>query len=144
MLRKWPPVIVKDRQCTKPYTLQAVKKEERDIEIKLDDTIWIPTFAIHRSPENYTNPDKFDPERFSEENKGSIKPYTYLPFGVGPRNCIGSRFALLEAKVLLFKILLNFELIPTPKTRIPMQLAKDGFNHTAQGGFWFGFKKNKP
>ncbi|XP_030764632.1 cytochrome P450 9e2-like [Sitophilus oryzae] len=141
MLRKWPPIIAKDRICTKPYTLRTATKEEKDIEFKVDDMIWIPTHAIHRCPENYPNPEKFDPERFSDENKGNIKPYTYLPFGVGSRNCIGSRFALLEVKVLLFKILLNFELIPTAKTIIPLKVAKGGLNHTAEGGFWFGLKR---
>jgi cytochrome P450 family 9 len=49
----------------------------------------VPVWAIHRNPEYFPDPDKFDPDRFSEENKGKIKPFTYMPFGNGPRNCIG-------------------------------------------------------
>lgn len=51
--------------------------------------IGIPTFAFHRDPQYFPNPDKFDPERFSEENKHKIHPFAYSPFGLGPRNCIG-------------------------------------------------------
>lgn len=49
----------------------------------------IPIWSLHRDPKYYDDPEKFDPERFYDENKHKIKPYTYLPFGIGPRNCIG-------------------------------------------------------
>lgn len=49
----------------------------------------IPVFALHRDPEYYPNPDVFDPDRFTPENKKLRPPCTYLPFGDGPRNCIG-------------------------------------------------------
>ncbi|RZC39785.1 p450 domain containing protein [Asbolus verrucosus] len=101
----------------------------------------MPTYAIHRDSQYFPDPERFNPERFSEENKGNIRPYTYLPFGSGPRNCIGSRFALLETKVLFFHILSHFEIIPIEKTQIPLQLNRKSFNMTAEGGFWFGFKR---
>lgn len=53
------------------------------------DGIWVPIYGIHRDPKYYANPDKFDPERFSDANKDTIQPFSYLPFGSGPRNCIG-------------------------------------------------------
>ena len=46
--------------------------------------------------------------RFSKENKGSIDPYLYMPFGIGPRNCIGMRFALMNMKLALTKVMQNF------------------------------------
>lgn len=49
----------------------------------------IPIYGLHHDPKHFPDPEKFDPERFSEENKHNIAPNTYLPFGVGPRNCIG-------------------------------------------------------
>lgn len=57
--------------------------------MKPGEGLWLPIYAIHRDPQYYPNPKKFDPERFSDENKGNINPLAYLPFGVGPRNCIG-------------------------------------------------------
>ena len=68
---------------------------------------WIPIFAIHRDEKFYPDPEKFGPERFNDENKATLNPSVYLPFGAGPRNCIGSRFALLEGKVVLDKNIVN-------------------------------------
>jgi cytochrome P450 family 9 len=52
----------------------------------------IPAWSFHRDPQFFPDPLKFDPERFSEENKHNIQPFTYMPFGLGPRNCIGKSF----------------------------------------------------
>ena len=56
--------------------------------------------------------------RFSKENKGSINPYVYLPFGYGPRNCIGMRFALINMKLALTKVLQNFSFQPCKETQV--------------------------
>lgn len=141
ILRKWPPAVAVDRICTKPYTIQPKLPGERPLYIDVGTTVFLPIHGIHRDAEFHPEPEKFDPERFSDKNKDSIKLYTNIPFGSGPRICIASRFALLECKVLLFKILLNFELVPTDKTLIPLKLARKSLNHTAEGGFWFGLKR---
>nr|WDY85985.1 cytochrome P450 9Z213 [Pagiophloeus tsushimanus] len=141
ILRKWPPGVGVDRLCTKPYTIEPVNPDEKPVHLKVGDILLLPIQGIHRDPEFYPNPYKFDPERFSDENKDNIRPYTYLPFGSGPRNCIGSRFALLECKALFYHLLLNFEIVPTKQTTIPLKLNKGSFNHTAEGGFWLGLKR---
>ena len=51
--------------------------------------VYTPVYAMHHDPEYFPQPDKYDPERFSDENKDSIAPFSYLPFGEGPRNCLG-------------------------------------------------------
>uniref|UniRef100_V5GR19 Cytochrome P450 9e2 n=1 Tax=Anoplophora glabripennis TaxID=217634 RepID=V5GR19_ANOGL len=140
-LRKWPIAVAVDRVCTKPYTIEPTRPDEKPVHLDKDDVLWLPIFAMHRDPEHFPNPERFDPERFSDENKGNIKPYTYFPFGLGPRNCIGSRFALLETKTVIFHILKSFELVPVEKSRIPIQISKKQFNLTADGGFWFGLKR---
>ncbi|XP_017770172.1 PREDICTED: cytochrome P450 9e2-like [Nicrophorus vespilloides] len=139
-LRKWPSPIAIERVCVKPYTISAVKESESPVHIKMGDVLWVPTVGIHYDPKYYPNPDKFDPERFSEENKHNINSSTYLPFGIGPRNCIGSRFALMETKTVFFHILSKFEITVTSKTVIPVRISKKQFNLTSDGGYWLGLK----
>ncbi|KAK5641867.1 hypothetical protein RI129_010414 [Pyrocoelia pectoralis] len=88
-LRKWPPGFQLDRCCVKDYLVEPVKPHEKAFIIQKGDVVLIPTIGIHRDPHHFENPNKFDPERFNDENKTKIKPYSYLPFGSGPRNCIG-------------------------------------------------------
>lgn len=66
--------------------------------------IWIPIYAIHHDPQYFPEPKKFDPERFSDDNKSSINPLSFIPFGVGPRNCIGKYKIHTLNKYFIFKI----------------------------------------
>lgn len=75
--------------CVKQYTIPPTEKEERSIVLEKGSSITIPIVAIHYDPKYFPEPDKFDPDRFSEENKAAIVSGSYMPFGVGPRNCIG-------------------------------------------------------
>lgn len=93
-LRKWTPVVLSDRICVKDYVIEPVKEGEPRVHIPKDLVIQIPVAGIHYDPKYYPNPEKFDPDRFSDENKLSITPGSYIPFGIGPRNCIG-KFGLL-------------------------------------------------
>ncbi|XP_050297701.1 cytochrome P450 9e2-like isoform X2 [Anthonomus grandis grandis] len=132
ILRKWPPLVGIDRVCTKPYTIEPELPSEKAYHFKIGDSILLPMHGLHRDPKYFPDPLKFDPERFSEKNRNNIKPYTYLPFGSGPRNCIGSRFAILEAKALLFHLLLHFKLVPTKKTTIPLKAQTRSLNNNAE------------
>lgn len=87
VLRKWPGNGQTDRLCVKDYIFDDGDKLK--FKIEKGSSIIIPIYGIHRDPKYYPNPEKFDPERFSDENKDKIQPGTYLPFGSGPRNCIG-------------------------------------------------------
>ncbi|KAJ2939829.1 hypothetical protein O0L34_g18023 [Tuta absoluta] len=141
LLRKYPPAVGLDRMCTKDYNLGKPNDyAAKDYIIRKGDGLQIPVWAMHRDPEFFPNPDKFDPERFSEENKHNIKPFTYSPFGLGPRNCIGSRFALCEIKVMAYMLLRHMEVSPCPRTTIPAQLATGTFNILMKGGHWLRFK----
>lgn len=72
------------RTCTKEYKLPNT-----NVIIENGTPVMIPIYAIQRDPSYYKDPEKFDPERFTPENKASRHHFSYLPFGEGPRICIG-------------------------------------------------------
>jgi cytochrome P450 len=85
--------------------------------------IIISAYAMHRNPRYFADPEAFIPERFSKENEANIPHYAYLPFGGGPRVCIGNQFALMEARLILATILSRWELRLEPgQTIAPEQL----------------------
>ncbi|XP_073325890.1 cytochrome P450 3A40-like [Pagrus major] len=87
----------------------------------------VPIYTLHRDPALWSEPEAFKPERFSKENKDNIDPYAFLPFGAGPRNCIGMRFALLMMRLALVEILQKFSFVTCKETDIPLELGNDGF-----------------
>ncbi|NWW30698.1 CP3AT protein, partial [Panurus biarmicus] len=109
-----------ERVCKKTVELNGVT-------IPQGVVVVIPAFVLHRDPQYWPEPDEFRPERFSKENKETIDPYTFLPFGAGPRNCIGMRFALLVLKVAVVVLLQNFLFRPCKDTPIPLILDSKGF-----------------
>ncbi|TDH15811.1 hypothetical protein EPR50_G00013180 [Perca flavescens] len=88
--------------------------------------IMVPTWPLHRDPDLWSEPEKFKPERFSEENKETIDPYTYMPFGAGPRNCIGMRFALVMMKLAMVEILQRYSFSVCKETEIPLEMDIQG------------------
>uniref|UniRef100_A0A8D8Q5Q5 Probable cytochrome P450 6a14 n=1 Tax=Cacopsylla melanoneura TaxID=428564 RepID=A0A8D8Q5Q5_9HEMI len=110
-MRLYPLIFALNRICTKEYTVPGT-----DITIDVGTSVIIPVTALHRDARYWTDPDKFDPERFSPENKERIVPGSYVPFGLGPRMCIGNRLALLDMKILLIKLLHSFDVSPTERT----------------------------
>nr|XP_024218643.1 cytochrome P450 6a2-like [Halyomorpha halys] len=114
-MRMYPTVPTLNRSCTKDYTTPAGHK------IKKGDEIINPIWSLQRDSKYFPDPKKFDPERFSPKNKDKIKPFTYMPFGDGPRNCIGSRFGLIQTKVGIITILKNYEVHKTEETQIPLK-----------------------
>lgn len=86
-LRYWPPLAGTDRECVKDYDYDD---GQCTFTIKKGTYISIPIYGLHFDEKYWENPTKFDPDRFNDENKDKITPGTYMPFGVGPRNCIVS------------------------------------------------------
>ncbi|KAM4603947.1 cytochrome P450 3A40-like [Polymixia lowei] len=94
--------------------------------IPKDMVVLVPTWTIQRDPDVWPNPEEFNPDRFSKENKESIDPYTYMPFGAGPRNCIGMRFALLMMKLAVVEILQSFSFSMCDETEVPLEISNQG------------------
>lgn len=118
-LRLYPPGVRIERAACEDYVLG-----ETGIKIPKGCIVGIPVYAMHRDPEFFSDPDAFKPERFSKDNVGSIRPYTYLPFGAGPRNCIGMRLALQAVKLCLLHSVHNVEFVRADKTQVPLKIGK--------------------
>ncbi|XP_054740136.1 probable cytochrome P450 6a23 [Anastrepha obliqua] len=84
----------------------------------------IPTIAIHYDPEFYPDPERFEPARFTAEEIQRRPACTWLPFGEGPRNCIGMRFGRMQTSIGLIYLIRNFRFSVAPETEIPCPLEK--------------------
>ncbi|XP_062587499.1 cytochrome P450 3A11-like isoform X2 [Saccostrea cucullata] len=111
-MRLFPVAPRTDRECVRDTDINGFK-------IPKGMAVAIPIWILHHSDKLWKDPEKFDPERFTPENKAKMNPYQFMPFGYGPRICIGKRLALTEIKVAMTKILREFELTTCSKTNIP-------------------------
>ncbi|XP_060534367.1 uncharacterized protein LOC132706820 [Cylas formicarius] len=114
-LRKYPVLSFLDRRCTNTY-----KVPNSDLVIEKGIAILIPLFGLHYDQKYFPNPNEFIPERFEDMNQINKEGYYYLPFGEGPRICIGERFGLLGVKLGAINILKEFKVEKTKDTPIPM------------------------
>jgi cytochrome P450 family 9 len=134
-LRKWPPGRTTSRVCTKDYSL-IDDETGRTYDIKKGTDILIPIMEVHMDPRYHKDPEKFDPYRFSDENKHNINDSIFLPFGIGPRHCMGNRFALLEEKLILFYILSKFSIAAVESTPKSLKVSKSlGFENEIRIAF---------
>ncbi|CAG2170656.1 unnamed protein product [Oppiella nova] len=117
------------RLATRDYTLGTT-----GITLRKGDQVDIPAYAMHHSQEYFKQPFQFDPDRFFDpERRQMIKPYTYLPWGAGPRNCIGMRISLLVIKLTLAHVVRRYRLYRTEDTDVPLQYKRNyQMTHTKQ------------
>lgn len=109
VLRLSGPAFILARECAEDTVCKGVRFP-KGIDVN------IPTYVLHRDPEIWENPLEFNPDNFSPEAKQKRDPYSFLPFGTGPRQCMGMRLALLEIKQGLMKILQRFKFERAPET----------------------------
>ena len=114
-MRLYPPAwVLNGRQAAEDCTIG-------DYEIKQGQVIFIAPYVMHRLAHHFPNPDEFQPERFTPAMEEALPRYTYMPFGGGPRICIGNSFAMMEAQLLLATIAQRFELQLDPAARVATQ-----------------------
>ncbi|GFS94156.1 cytochrome P450 3A24 [Nephila pilipes] len=125
-LRMYPPVyLFISRECAEDMDIGNIK-------LKKGTAIQVPAYHMHRDQELW-GPDanEFRPERFSPENKSKIHPMAFQAFGAGPRNCVGMRFAFMEAKLALAKLLSKYKFkacSETDKEKISLKISFAGLN----------------
>ena len=106
-MRLYPPIPVMSRQTARDVDLGGEH-------IKAGTLVGLPIYAIHRHHKLWDDPDRFDPSRFSPEREASYSRYQFMPFGAGPRICIGAAFALIEATAVLATLIRAARFESTP------------------------------
>ena len=115
-----------NRECCKDYDING-------IHIPAGTEIVIPIYVLHHDPDAWQDPEKFDPERFRGPAKDARHAFQFLPFGAGPRNCIGMRFAMMEVKIALVRILMKYKFVASPETQVPLEI-REGITLSAKDG----------
>ena len=131
--RLCPTLAQVNRECSEDYDLNG-------IHIPAGIEIVIPIYFLHHDPDAWTDPEKFNPERFRSPSKDGRHALQFLPFGAGPRNCIGMRFALMEMKIALVKILTKFRFEKSPETQVTLVI-QPGFTLSAKDGIYVRVSK---
>ena len=121
-MRLYPPAALIARAARRDIVLD-------DEQIRAGSTVYVPVYAVHRHEKLWSEPDRFDPSRFEPEAAKAIDRFCYLPFGAGPRTCIGQNFAQMEAVAVMASLLRSFRLTlrpghrPEPRLRVTLRPA---------------------
>ena len=106
-LRLYPPFWMVDRMA-------LADDRAGDVDIPRGSTVVVFIYGTHHSPRYWENPESFDPERFSKANEKQHTPFAHLPFGAGPRGCIGGNYAMLQMLMILSVLLRKYDLQLVP------------------------------
>ncbi|GAB0094902.1 hypothetical protein DMENIID0001_102280 [Sergentomyia squamirostris] len=142
-MRIHPPLIIISKLCTENVTYPVNGK---NVMIPKGMTVHIPIFSIHRNENNFQNPEQFIPERFDEANGGSKvfkDKCSFLPFGNGPRICLGMRFALLQVKTSVVEVIRQYRVTVNERTKQPLKLDVGQFFSYPRHGIYLNLEPVK-
>uniref|UniRef100_A0A1B6LPA4 Cytochrome P450 n=1 Tax=Graphocephala atropunctata TaxID=36148 RepID=A0A1B6LPA4_9HEMI len=115
-LRHYPPFHSLTRKCTQDYVVP-----NSNLVIEKGVELVIPLYSLHHDPKHFPDPFTFDPERFNTEDGKKQHPSVYLPFGEGPRMCLGQKYGLMNVKTALATLITDYQFNITPDTDVPIQ-----------------------
>ncbi|XP_065080036.1 probable cytochrome P450 6a14 [Ochlerotatus camptorhynchus] len=120
---------------------EAFQIPTQDLTIEKETLVMIPIHSIHHDPEIYPDPSRFDPDRFSAEAVSARHSHSFLPFGDGPRMCIGMRFALVEVQFGIAQLLSRLRFSVNGRTQLPLRYDPKANVAKALGGLWLDAEK---
>ncbi|KAL1487760.1 hypothetical protein ABEB36_015595 [Hypothenemus hampei] len=135
-LRKYPIFPILPRVCVNDYQIP-----DTDITIDKNTFIMVTNLGIQHDPEYYPDPMRFDLDRFIPENKAKRPHCSYMPFGEGPRICVGKRFGIWQTKIGLISVVKNFQISLSKKTKLPLSFVSKELILNAQGSIWLNLDK---
>jgi cytochrome P450 len=112
-MRLYPPAWVLERDSIDQDSVGG-------FEIPKGSLVGISPFILHRNPDLYPNPEGFDPQRFDKASSAARSKHDYLPFGGGPRFCIGNAFAMMEMQIIVPMLIQRFRLDLVPGFRLEL------------------------
>lgn len=134
-MRMYPPVPMLQRSASEDYKLPGT-----NVVLPKNTTVAFPIYSFHHDPKNYPKPENYDPERFSPQEVAKRHPFAFLPFGEGPRNCIGERFGMMQVKVGMVYLIANYRFTLNSKTQ-PITFTKEAFVLTPETSLYFDIEQ---
>ncbi|KAJ8668546.1 hypothetical protein QAD02_010209 [Eretmocerus hayati] len=133
-IRLHPILGITIRDCTEDVTLHG--SDGQKCVIKVGHLVCIPVDSLHRDQKYWEDPEKFNPDRFNEENKKKIVKFAYLPFSEGPRACAGKNYGTMIVKNIIVKMLMKYRILPSKKMSKPLEYNQMNFLTEAKDGLW--------
>lgn len=136
-MRMYPPTPDTHRRCNKKCAIND------EVIILQNCSVCFPFYSLHVNPEYWQDLSTFDPKRFIRSKEQCYPTFAYLPFGEGPRHCIGKCLALLVGKMTLVAMLKEFQFRKTINTEVPLELMCD-FTAKPKNGIHLSIVANSP